>query len=204
MAQILVSLPSDGDTIDVSDYNTPITTIVNEINGGLDNSNITANAAIAGSKLADASVTNAKLSTTAGEVGGAWANWTPTLTNLSGGTITYAQYTQIGKSIFFRFKYTLAGAGVAGAFSLTPPVARRTTTKGYATNDGINGNVTFTDDSTGALNYGPLLFNASGNIATFAWNAASTYLTITNLSSTVPFTWANLDSIVMAGSYEAE
>jgi len=63
MANISVSLPSDGETIDVADYNTPINTIVNEINGGLDNSNITAAAAIAGSKLANTSVTPNKLST---------------------------------------------------------------------------------------------------------------------------------------------
>ena len=61
MATVNVSLPADGDTIDAADYNTPITTIVSEINGNLDNANIDAAAAIAGSKLADASVTNAKL-----------------------------------------------------------------------------------------------------------------------------------------------
>lgn len=60
MGIISVSLPNDGDTIDVSDYNTPITTIVNEINGNLDNNNIAAAAAIAGSKLANASVTPTK------------------------------------------------------------------------------------------------------------------------------------------------
>lgn len=56
MGALSVSLPSDGETADASDYNTPITTIVNEINGGLDNSNIAANAAIDGSKLANGSV----------------------------------------------------------------------------------------------------------------------------------------------------
>jgi len=66
MANISVSLPSDGETIDVADYNTPINTIVNEINGGLDNSNITAAAAIAGSKLADVSVAGGKLGTVLG------------------------------------------------------------------------------------------------------------------------------------------
>lgn len=60
MANISVSLPSDGETIDAADYNTPITTIVNEINGSLDNSNIASGAAIAGSKLADNSVTAQK------------------------------------------------------------------------------------------------------------------------------------------------
>ena len=61
MATINVTLPSDGETIDAADYNTPITTIVNEINGNLDNSNIDASAAIAGSKLADGAITTAKI-----------------------------------------------------------------------------------------------------------------------------------------------
>lgn len=60
MGQITVSLPSDGQTIDVADYNTPINTIVNEINGNLDNTNIVAGAAIAGSKLADGGLATAK------------------------------------------------------------------------------------------------------------------------------------------------
>lgn len=61
MGQVNVSLPSDGSTADVSDYNTPITTIVDEINGNLDNSNISASAAIAGSKLASGAVDTTQL-----------------------------------------------------------------------------------------------------------------------------------------------
>lgn len=60
MATISVSLPSDGETIDVADYNTPINTIVTAINGNLDNANIATSAAIAGSKLADGAITNDK------------------------------------------------------------------------------------------------------------------------------------------------
>ena len=56
MGTVSVSLPSDGSTIDAADYNTPITTIVNEFNGNIDNANIKSAAAIAGSKLADASI----------------------------------------------------------------------------------------------------------------------------------------------------
>lgn len=51
MGAIAVTLPSDGTTADVADYNTPITTIVNEINGNLSDANISASAAISGSKL---------------------------------------------------------------------------------------------------------------------------------------------------------
>ncbi len=47
---------SDGSTIDASDVNTPINTIANEFNGNIDNTNIKTAAAIAGSKLADASI----------------------------------------------------------------------------------------------------------------------------------------------------
>lgn len=61
MGNISVSLPSDGTTADVADYNTPITTIVNAINGNLDNSNLVSGAAIATDKLADDAVTTAKI-----------------------------------------------------------------------------------------------------------------------------------------------
>lgn len=52
MGTVSVSLPSDGQTIDAADYNTPITSIVNEMNGNIDNANIKTGAAIATSKLA--------------------------------------------------------------------------------------------------------------------------------------------------------
>jgi hypothetical protein len=63
MTTISVTLPSDGTTADVADVNTPITTIVNVINGGLDNANIAASAGIDGTKLADGAITSAKVAT---------------------------------------------------------------------------------------------------------------------------------------------
>lgn len=84
MATISVSLPSDGSTADVADYNTPITTIVNEINGNLDNANIKAGAAIAGSKLADNSIDlEAKASSDSG-----WRGVTDSWAYASATTIT--------------------------------------------------------------------------------------------------------------------
>lgn len=61
MGTISLTLPSDGSTAEVSDYNTPINTIKDEFNGNIDNDNIKANAGIAGSKLADSAVTTAKI-----------------------------------------------------------------------------------------------------------------------------------------------
>lgn len=49
MGTISVSLPSDGQTVDAADYNTPINTIVTVINGNLDVNN-----------MADAAITPAK------------------------------------------------------------------------------------------------------------------------------------------------
>jgi hypothetical protein len=63
MATISVSLPADGETIDAADYNTPINTIVNVINGNLDSDNLAANA-VGTSEIADITVTNEKLKST--------------------------------------------------------------------------------------------------------------------------------------------
>lgn len=48
MGTISVSLPTDGSTAEVADYNTPITTIVNAINGNLDSTNMSS---LSGTKL---------------------------------------------------------------------------------------------------------------------------------------------------------
>jgi hypothetical protein len=80
MATISVSLPSDGETIDASDYNTPINTIVNEFNGNIDNNNIKSAAAIDGSKIADASITPNKLDL---DVGSATVTTSETTTSTS-------------------------------------------------------------------------------------------------------------------------
>lgn len=76
MSTVSVTLPADGTTADVADYNTPINTIVNEFNGNIDNANIKTAAAISGSKLADNSIDlEAKVSTDTGwrEVTDSWA-----------------------------------------------------------------------------------------------------------------------------------
>lgn len=141
-------------------------------------------------------VSNAGLDTTAGEPGGAWTSWTPSLTNLSGGTLNYAKYTQIGKTVICRFKYTLAGAGVAGAVSLTLPV---NASSEYAT----SGELLFA--SVSLANAGAAFYDGS-----VLWASATTVIlryatgtTMNSISSTVPFTWGNTDFIQCHFSYEA-
>lgn len=63
MGTVSTTLPSDGQTIDASDVNTPINAILSGINGNLDDDNIKTGANISGAKLADTSITNAKMYT---------------------------------------------------------------------------------------------------------------------------------------------
>jgi len=127
MATITVSLPSDGDTIDAVDYNTPITTIVNDYNGNITNDNISASAAIAGSKLGTGTsgVGNANLNTTTGDIGGVRVAWTPTITSESGTLTTKSgvgHYTIAGKNFIYDVSITLTDAGNgAGGLRFTLP-----------------------------------------------------------------------------------
>ena len=68
MSLISISGPSDGQTIDAADVNTPLNTIANEINGNLDNANIKSSAAIDASKLAASSITNTQMATSVSPV----------------------------------------------------------------------------------------------------------------------------------------
>lgn len=78
MGTISVSLPSDGTTADVSDYNTPINTIVTAINGNLDNANISG---LSGTKITAGTLPGSALDSTL--VGG-WLNL-----NHTPDTVTY-------------------------------------------------------------------------------------------------------------------
>jgi len=121
MANISVSLPSDGETVDVADYNTPINTIVNEINGGLDNSNITAAAAIAGSKLADTSVTVSKIDYSTIPIpygGGTFINGTTkTFTPTQSGILYVVAQARRNSGSGGDLAINLSATGVTGAIS---------------------------------------------------------------------------------------
>lgn len=131
--------------------------------------------------------------------GTAWASWTPTLTNLSGGTLNYSKYQQLGKLINIRFKYTLAGAGVAGDVEFTLPVAMHAD---YAdqNNEVINCYVNLRD--TGTQSRAGILTRGS-TTSKMAIRSLDTGANFVSLSSTVPHVWANTDVIYASGTYEA-
>jgi len=149
-------------------------------------------------------IKNSDLSTTPGEPGGEWESWTPTFTNLSGGTLNYAKYTLIGKTVNFKIKYTMAGANVAGSVTVTVPVDAATDYAGSAENREPLGNVIFRDAAT-AVFLGLIYFSGTTrtNFLIVANNASGTYLSATAISSTIPFTWAATDTLQISGTYEA-
>lgn len=123
--------------------------------------------------------------------GSSWVeqSWIPTFTNVSGGTLTYAKYIQIGKELFFRLKYTLTGANISGAILFTPPL----TLKADYSSDSPIGTATLQD--TGTASYeGVVTVNSTTSIQIRPVNAAGTYAAFTaSTSSTVPHTWASGD-----------
>lgn len=201
MGTISVSLPSDGTTIDAADVSTPITTIVNEINGGLDSANLE-DAAVTTAKIADNSVTNAKLSTTTGELGGAWTTWAPTWTNLSVGNGTLvAKYTRVGKTVEARMHLTFGSTtSVSGSVDFTLPVTA-VALDGSADIASI-GNAVYYDGATN-ISFGRVQKRSTTQAMFHAIVASGTYLSQANLSSTIPFTWNTSDQLTAHFSYEA-
>lgn len=127
----------------------------------------------------------------------AWEDWTPSLTNLSGGTLDYAKYIQLGKTVHFRFKYTLAGAGVAGGVTISLPVAPAATVGGYMGQSELH-------DYNGSIYLGGIYQTVAANgVNVNAFRADGTYLLANELSKTIPFTWAADDYIEIRGTYEA-
>jgi len=126
-------------------------------------------------------------------------NYTPTWTNVSGGTATYAVYSVNGKTVHFRVKYTLAGAGVSGSTVCSLPVA---TTAAQTGDTAINGRGMYLDAGNNTYD-GFLTLSTTTTCTIRPTNAAGTYVTFgANTSATVPFTFGSGDTISAAGSYE--
>lgn len=125
-----------------------------------------------------------------------WVTYTPTATNISGGTLT-ARYRRIGKQIEGELRHVLAGAGISGQPSYTLPV---TAADGNVQHIGTG----MLQDASPLTEYSAVVRKSSTTIiAPYAWAASLAYLQFVNVSATTPFTWANADVIDMKFSYRA-
>lgn len=204
MATISVSLPSDGSTADVADYNTPITTIVNEINGNLDNANIKTGAAIATAKLAtDAGIVKGMLGTDASY---AWTSWTPTLS----GRFTDAdwtkncKYTQIGKTVICKFAITstdatpMAGGSADCIFTLPVTATALSNTASLQVLGLLN-----MYDGSSIVTLASVLLTSTTTATIRSQDDSSTGVTGVFITSTTPWTWNSGDEMAGTFTYEA-
>lgn len=137
---------------------------------------------------------------------GAWTVWTPSWTNLTvGNGTTDAAYSQDGKTIKFRLKFTLGSTSAVGtnpivAFPVAPKavysVANLATPIGHFEGYDTSATARFygivSPDTTAGTSLQPLIYSVSGAI-----------VAISGFAATSPFTWAVGDVIWMEGEYEA-
>ena len=126
-----------------------------------------------------------------------WNTWTPTYTNLSGGTAEVAVFARVGKIVFCRWSYTLAGAGVAGSIEISLPVTAQH--RGMGVGVGLASYLNPGDDTY----FGFVSINSATTARLETQLTNITYPKSRLLSSTVPFTWGSGDSLQAQWSYEA-
>lgn len=186
MGTVSITTPSDGDTIDAADVNNPFNTIVNAINGNLDSNNVSAGG-----------LTPANLVSGTG-TSWSWQAWTPTLANLTlGNGTSVGKYIQIGKTVHFRWIFTLGSTSAVGtAPTITLPISPT----GLTANDHVAFGTLY--DSSATQPYWTRAVFVSGSIIkVFALNGATG--PDGNISATGPFTWAVSDTMQLTGTYEA-
>jgi hypothetical protein len=129
-------------------------------------------------------------------------NWYAGLTE-GNGTYTYAKFKTIGKTIDIQIRFVFGSTSeITGDLQLETLLAMSRTTL----NQPLLGNCLFRNDSPITLVPGIILPSSSSRqrVVFRAQNASGTYVTSTNLSSTIPFTWATNDEIQIALTYEVD
>lgn len=132
-------------------------------------------------------------------LGGAWLDWSPTLTNLTVGTggFLLARYRQFGKTVHYRFKFRFgAGSAVGTGPRFTLPVPLHAT---YVVDEDRLGSGQLLDSGI-ALRDAIGYMIATDTVLIGAFNATGTK---TDVTAAAPWAWGTNDTIMMAGTYEA-
>lgn len=157
---------------------------------------------VATASIADAAVTPAKLVAGTG-TGWAFQSWSPTWTNLTvgNGTVT-AKYVQIGKTVVARIGIVFGStSSISGSVTFTLPVTSVTYPLTSSAIDYFGG-LEILDSGTTRFS-GDFTINDTTHALVTVYNSASTYVTGTPLSSTIPMTWTTNDGFSGTLIYEA-
>jgi hypothetical protein len=137
--------------------------------------------------------------------GTGWTTFVPSFTALTigDGTFNYAKFKVIGKTAHVQVKFTLGStSAVTGDMRIDVPTEiRRISTSAPSQIYSV-----FRDISTQFIHL-VASFGSTADRRTFllrATNSSGTYLTSSNTSSTIPFTWAINDEIIFSATYEVE
>lgn len=132
--------------------------------------------------------------------GGLWTTWTPSYTNLTigDGTVS-ARYFRLGKWICAEWSFTLGSTSAVGS---GPTVSLPVTAISYPTGAHIGSGNAY--DNTGPAAY-PMAtyFNSTTTVLLRVHDVTGTYAVDTNVTATVPFTWATNDVLYFKVIYEA-
>jgi hypothetical protein len=144
-------------------------------------------------------VANSSLVTTAGQPGGAWVSYTPTVTGISNTTATGA-YMRLGKTVFFRAKVLLgASSSVTATPEITLPLASATDVPSSAFEVRmVDANVLLWYSGQGI----EVNADAVSIYALRDQGSTTTYSYGVGVSSAIPFTWTTSDYIEVSGCYE--
>lgn len=159
------------------------------------------NNSVVAANITSGILTNAMLSTSAGELGGAWNTWSPTLTNITQGNgSVVARYFNQGKTVHFYFKFTMGSTssmGTAPRFSL--PFSANTN---YDSINSIISRAICVDAGTATYHSIGILANSYADILFRYESISGSIITNTAISSTAPFTWGTSDYLFISGTYE--
>jgi hypothetical protein len=128
----------------------------------------------------------------------AWISYTPTLTEITTGNGTLvAKYNVVGKTMFLHFKFTLGSTSAIGTiprFGL--PSGFTLATANFTP---VGGGLA----TISSVNYVLTVVSSSSNrITCFANNASGTYTTATDITATVPATFATGSILEMNATVE--
>jgi len=160
--------------------------------GGVLENNI-ALSSVTTDKIADGAVTLDKIANQA------WTSFTPTWTNLTigNGTQTF-RYVRIGNTVVVQGRLVFGSTtSISGNVSFAAPVAAD------MLSNVVVGTANLIDGGTDER-FGPVIFLTGVGLSLRVYTAGGTYAQNVQLSSTVPFTWANTDVIALSAVYEAD
>lgn len=136
-------------------------------------------------------------------LGAAWIPYTPTFSNLTvgNGTLNCA-YHRVGKTVFYRIRFTLGSTSAIGTdprYSLPFPSINYGAQYSYM----LSSTVALYDNSPLGLRSGRSLWMNTTQGGIDVLIVSGSQIAGSNLTATVPHTWAVNDVIDIEGSYEA-